>query len=188
MPIQKTTKDAIVAAAIMLFKQHGYHNTSMANIGEASGLIKGSIYHHFNSKEQLALACLASIHNYFNKHIFSVANNQALATAQKFEKFNTLIMEYFLNSDGGCLLGNFALEISQDIPDLCEEIKAYFIHWEQAVITILEPLVIHDLLTIYAKQHIAMIQGAVMQLRLSGDKESFKKQINQFNNSLVMQV
>jgi len=45
MPIIKTDKETILKDSIALFKLHGYHNTTMAKIGEACGLIKGSIYH-----------------------------------------------------------------------------------------------------------------------------------------------
>ncbi|WP_121628808.1 helix-turn-helix domain-containing protein [Poseidonibacter antarcticus] len=36
--------------SITFFKQRGYHNTSISNIAESCGLLKGSIYHHFKSK------------------------------------------------------------------------------------------------------------------------------------------
>ena len=50
MPIKKTDRESILKQAIRLFKLHGYYNTTMANIGDACGLIKGSIYHYFKSK------------------------------------------------------------------------------------------------------------------------------------------
>lgn len=50
------TRQNIVAKAAVLFNQRGFEGCSMQDIVEASGLEKGSIYGHFSSKEELALA------------------------------------------------------------------------------------------------------------------------------------
>ena len=73
MAIKKTSREEILKESIKLFKIRGYSNTSMANIAEACGLIKGSIYHHFKSKDEIGLESLKYIHNYFVEHIFSIA-------------------------------------------------------------------------------------------------------------------
>ena len=72
MAIKKTSKEEILKESIKLFKIRGYSNTSMANIAEACGLIKGSIYHHFKSKDEIGLESLKYIHDYFDKEIFSI--------------------------------------------------------------------------------------------------------------------
>lgn len=51
-----TKRDAIVAAAAELFRSEGVHAASMAKIREASGASAGSIYHHFDSKDEIVLA------------------------------------------------------------------------------------------------------------------------------------
>jgi len=45
----------IMAAAIQLFKDKGYHATSMQDIADAVGLQKGSLYHYISSKEDLLI-------------------------------------------------------------------------------------------------------------------------------------
>ena len=39
--------------SVRIFKQKGYHATSMQNIADAVGLQKGSLYHYISSKEEL---------------------------------------------------------------------------------------------------------------------------------------
>ena len=63
MAIKKTSREEILKESISLFKIKGYSNTSMANIAEACGLIKGSIYHHFKSKDEIGLESLKYIHD-----------------------------------------------------------------------------------------------------------------------------
>ncbi len=47
------TRDEIVAAAAKVFRSKGYHAATVRDIAEAVGLLKGSLYHHFESKEAL---------------------------------------------------------------------------------------------------------------------------------------
>ena len=56
--MKKTDRDAVIDAALTLFRMNGYHNTSMADISASCGLLKGSIYHYFPGKKELAIAAL----------------------------------------------------------------------------------------------------------------------------------
>lgn len=52
------TKKRIAEAAKNLFIQKGYASTSIENISEATGVSKGNIYYHFDSKEGLFIHVL----------------------------------------------------------------------------------------------------------------------------------
>lgn len=51
----------IVVAAAALFDQYGYHTTSLADIGDAVGISKATVYHYFARKDEI----LESIHEEF---------------------------------------------------------------------------------------------------------------------------
>ncbi len=173
MPIVKTDKESIIKQSVALFKLHGYHNTTMSNIGDACGLIKGSIYHYFKSKEQIGLESLKYIHEYFNRYIFSIAYQNNLTDQEKISLFVKKTDEYFLKSAGGCLLGNLALEASHDLPEFKQEIIAYFTNWENALMEILKNR--YD--TFNAKQiaaeAVAAWQGAIMMMNLYGLPDTY---------------
>jgi AcrR family transcriptional regulator len=46
-------QDVILDAASRLFSSRGYHATSVQDIADAVGILKGSLYHHFESKEAI---------------------------------------------------------------------------------------------------------------------------------------
>jgi len=48
-----TTLDDIVSAAAKVFRTKGYHAATVRDIAEEVGILKGSLYHHFASKEEL---------------------------------------------------------------------------------------------------------------------------------------
>jgi AcrR family transcriptional regulator len=49
----KSTREAILDAALACFTERGFHGTSVPVIAEAAGLAPSSLYRHFDSKEAL---------------------------------------------------------------------------------------------------------------------------------------
>ena len=54
-------KQAILEVATKLFSKNGFKDTSMADLANVIGTAQGTIFYHFNSKEQLFLAVLKSV-------------------------------------------------------------------------------------------------------------------------------
>ncbi|MCX2931822.1 TetR/AcrR family transcriptional regulator, partial [Mycobacterium sp. CVI_P3] len=54
--------DRIVHAAGELFAERGFDNTSLQDIGDAVGVLKGSLYHYISSKEDLLYAVIQHGH------------------------------------------------------------------------------------------------------------------------------
>jgi AcrR family transcriptional regulator len=48
-----TTREAILAAALELFAERGFHGTAVPLIAERAGIAAGTLYRHFASKEAL---------------------------------------------------------------------------------------------------------------------------------------
>ncbi len=173
MPIQKVDADIIVARALRLFKERGYQATSMADIGAACGLLKGSIYHHFPSKEVLALAAMDYVQTYFSEHVFHHAYASDLNPQRKLKLLIKASETYFLGSKGGCLMGNLALETVDVLPQFGKVIKRYFDDWAKALTHILRAKFPLKQARRLAKQSVAEIQGAIMMMRVYKTSECF---------------
>ena len=50
---QTVSREDVIRAAARVFRERGFHGTSMQQIADAVGLQKGSLYHHIISKEEL---------------------------------------------------------------------------------------------------------------------------------------
>jgi AcrR family transcriptional regulator len=175
MGLKKTSKEDILKHSIKLFKIQGYYNTSMSNIADACGLIKGSIYHHFKSKEEIGLESLKYIHKYFEDNIYSIAYKDDLSPKEKIVLFVSQIDKYFLNSEGGCLLGNLALEVSSSNINFKEEIKLYFLNWESALAHILNYCYDKAIALELAKEYVALTQGEIMMMTLNNSSHNYLK-------------
>ena len=55
---QPTARDRLLDAAIHAFRARGYDATSVEDLCSAVGVSKGAFFHHFRSKEDLALAAI----------------------------------------------------------------------------------------------------------------------------------
>lgn len=53
-------RDALVRIAAELFAERGYRATTVRHIGDAAGVLSGSLYHHFDSKETILDELLSS--------------------------------------------------------------------------------------------------------------------------------
>ena len=60
---RKARKQEILAAATAVFAQKGFDGASMDDIVQASGLSKGGLYWHFNSKDDIIAAILSHFFN-----------------------------------------------------------------------------------------------------------------------------
>lgn len=58
---RSSRRDEILAIAVRLFAQRGYHGVSMDDIGSAAGVTGPALYHHFAGKEAMLVAALAPV-------------------------------------------------------------------------------------------------------------------------------
>ena len=69
--IKNNSKNLILDSALDVFVKKGYAETRMEDIVELSGLSKGAIYHHYNSKRDLFLSLIEHWENYSFPNIFN---------------------------------------------------------------------------------------------------------------------
>ena len=83
------SKEQILDAAMKVFVKNGFAQTRMEDIAEVSGLSKGAIYHHYDSKKDLFLALIDFWEEYFffkvffNKNIESKKSEDLLRAMAK---------------------------------------------------------------------------------------------------------
>ncbi|CAN5216074.1 MAG: TetR/AcrR family transcriptional regulator [Nocardioides sp.] len=53
--------DAILHVAARVVSEHGYHNTSLEMVADQVDLTKASLYHYFDSKDDLLSACFQAV-------------------------------------------------------------------------------------------------------------------------------
>lgn len=167
MPKQKVSVDFILKQSLRIFRQKSYHNTSIADIAEACGLLKGSLYHYFPSKEALMSAVIRYAHDYFKKEVFSIAYDKSLSPQEKIERMFKK-SERALLSDGD-IMGNIGVETARVIPEFSDHIRDFFSEWINAVKTVFMEITNETDAQKLAEQTVAEFEGAVMMARIFRD-------------------
>ena len=184
MPKQKVSIDFILKESLKLFRKKSYHNTSIADIAEACGLLKGSIYHYFASKEALMHAVIQFVHEYFRKEIFSIAYDENLSPQERIEKMFKVSEKMLLSDDGGDVMGNIGVETARVIPEFSDQIKGFFAEWIAATKHIFVQITGEFEVTKLAEQTVAEIEGAIMMTRIFRDprfmKNAYERIIDRF--------
>ena len=52
-PVVPSRREQLLAIAAQLFAEKGFRNTTVRDIADAAGILSGSLYHHFDSKESM---------------------------------------------------------------------------------------------------------------------------------------
>ncbi|MDP9831122.1 TetR/AcrR family transcriptional regulator [Kineosporia succinea] len=69
---QKSVVDDVMRAALELFAEQGYANTSVQQLVEAAGVTKGALYHYFQSKDDLLFAIYERILTVQTEHLHAI--------------------------------------------------------------------------------------------------------------------
>ena len=87
-PHDSEKAEAILAAALELFVERGFHGTSVPSVAERAGVAAGTIYHYFASKEALVNALYSRWKGVIGRHIV----DSFPATAPLREQFRAVWM------------------------------------------------------------------------------------------------
>jgi len=115
------TRESILEGAYQLFRQQGYHGTSMRQIAEDAGIALGGIYNHFSGKEEIFTAVLEAYHPIHE--IVPVIQASEGATIEEYVRNAAMGMMTALERQPG-FLNLIFIEIvefnSQHLPDLVD--------------------------------------------------------------------
>ena len=161
MPIRKVHKRDIIIAAYRLFEAQGFAKTSMADIAAACGLLKGSIYHYFDSKESLIEAVLQSSIAYRSLGLLPIAYNDQIPSRERLERFLRSIDPDEILKQQGSLMIAAVLELgfSQRFQ---QHLSQFFDNWIQAVSLILDGETGNQTGMQKAEDVLGQLQGAII--------------------------
>ncbi len=162
-----------------MFSEKSYYNATMAEIAEACGILKGSMYHYFASKEELMKAVIQYVHTYFHEEIFVHAYNDHLNTEEKLRTMGVLTEKVLVDTEKGHIMGNIGIETARIIPEFSELIKDFFNDWMNALTAVFRAKYSEERAREVAEQCVAEIEGAVMMTRIYDEprylRDTFKR-------------
>ncbi|MDR7303826.1 TetR/AcrR family transcriptional regulator [Haloactinomyces albus] len=82
--VKTSRREELLAIAAELFAQRGFRNTTVRDIADAAGILSGSLYHHFDSKESMVDEILDSFQTELFRKYEEVVSSD-LGVRAKFE-------------------------------------------------------------------------------------------------------
>lgn len=187
-----TAREKVLIAAQELMTGRGYAATTVDTIVQKAGVAKGSFYHAFSSKEELALAALE---DYAVKGWQVVAAGpyrdeqdpvrRALAFVDFLQECSASLWSH------GSLMGSIAVEVADSHPGLIDRIGSLFDRFEEKFIQIFEPaLKAQNISEVSARElavHLlAVIEGSAITARSHRDPVQLSNGLAQFRRYLSL--
>ncbi|MBW4470272.1 MAG: TetR/AcrR family transcriptional regulator [Stenomitos rutilans HA7619-LM2] len=189
------TRAKIIQQAAGLFNQQGYAGSSMSDIMRVTGLQKGGIYNHFNSKEELALAAFDFAIQLSSQQFLEAIRGKRHAI----EKLQAMLQVYrqFVDNPpipGGCPLLNTAVESDDAHPALRDRAQQAMTSWRRLIIRIIAKGIAKGEIHANADPEaaatilIATIEGALMMSKLYGNEVHLERAIEHLHHYLVREL
>lgn len=129
-----STKERLLDAGLEMMHSFGYRATGIQGVLSSADVPKGSFYNYFKSKEDFGLEVLDRYIELQGpigmKHMADLKRPPLKRLKGFFDEFIAL---YKINPSCGCLLGNFAQELSDEDPVFRKKLAGVFTAWIESV-------------------------------------------------------
>jgi AcrR family transcriptional regulator len=171
--VKENTRMELAACAAQFFAQQGYHGTSTQAIAQQCQIRKASLFHHYKTKEDIALAAIKYVHDECVQHIFKYAEDVNTDTELRITNFLQACEQFFSERVEGLLPTLLGLELSET-QVFTQAVENYFQAWVDSVTTLLQPL--HNNIEFtqqLAQQSVTRIQGHLVTARIQQNQQQF---------------
>jgi TetR/AcrR family transcriptional repressor of nem operon len=188
---KRTSREKLVRAARNLMLAQGYPITSVDDIIEVAGVSKGSFYHYFDSKEELALTAMhefladgAALMMDGPFRDIADPRKRAIAFLKHVESVAMRLWEH------GCLLVMFSVELAGTSASVREETSAVLLDLIDRVGVILRPLTkegggnLPVTAGAIANMYMAVIDGSLVYARATGDSSCIARNLKTFRQQI----
>jgi TetR/AcrR family transcriptional repressor of nem operon len=165
----KIDRRTLLKNSLSVFKSKGYSATSMSDLAKANGLLKGSMYHYIESKEQLMLEVLSSLMDHYVNKVFVTAYDEELSPYDRLFLLSKKAEEIFIFEDAGNFFANVGLETKNLNLGFNEIIQDFFEKWITTVEYLYKYVVSDGEARVKAESVVAQIEGAVILMQVMDD-------------------
>jgi TetR/AcrR family transcriptional repressor of nem operon len=182
------TRQRIIAEAAAIFNQRGYEGCSIQAIMMATGLEKGGIYRHFESKEELAAEAF--------DYAWSIASAKRRMhmgeIADPVAKLKQHVANFMTRSGlpGGCPLLNTAVDSDNGNPILRDKVRKALRGWQTMIAGVVEDGVAAGVIRAeidrcaVANHIIGSLEGAMLINRIERNDTTLRETVERLDGYL----
>ncbi|APX10674.1 TetR/AcrR family transcriptional regulator [Tateyamaria omphalii] len=130
---QIDTRTRIIATTTDMFLQQGFSGTSMSAIAKSCNMTKASLYHHFDGKEDLFIACVTYGYTAALDALAKIADDAALSAEEKLRAGVGALYTTMITAPVGRMSPLIA-EVSRAFPNVARSFHAEYIEPQRATL------------------------------------------------------
>jgi TetR/AcrR family transcriptional repressor of nem operon len=169
----RQTRARLIEEMRRAIQEKGVSRASIGDVLKATGTKKGSLYFHFEDKDDLALAALGEAGEEFHDFV-TRALSQGETPDEQLRSFFREVLALHRRSGfvGGCVFGNTSLEMADTDRRYAELMGGVFDDWAEQLAAVIaraqEDGRLRDEIApeTLARQVLASVEGGIMQARL----------------------
>lgn len=164
--------ERIIQKSIELFKEKGFNATSVNDIAQASGMVKGSLYNHFKGKEEILKKVIEVVEYSFFEYIKINDNNDVQEILQWSAQF-------FLDNEC-CLLANL---LNEKLPEEAKsDVVGFFQRWNDKIVIAMDERIPLDKKIAFAQDVIVSLEGGIIMKRIVNNNSPIERYLDRLNN------
>jgi AcrR family transcriptional regulator len=91
LPENRSVRDKVLAAAVQMFAEYGYHAATMRDIARIAGIQAASIYYHYASKQALLVEVMETHMRQLNANLEHIVSKQDTVQQRLYEAISNHI-------------------------------------------------------------------------------------------------
>jgi TetR/AcrR family transcriptional repressor of nem operon len=181
------SREKLLQAARIMFLERGYPGTSLSELVSEVGVTKGSFFHHFTTKEELALEVLLAE---FETTAGTVASGSFVDVSDPVERVIEFIDHTDRNAEDlwnrGSLLGVFAASLAATSPQIEALVSQAYRRLADGIAPIFEPIAERaggqPDATALAEHFLTIIEGGATLAQAHADPQHLHKALRGFRH------
>src|SRR6201993_4035841 len=136
--VKPNVRERLLETCLRVLLERGFNATGVQDITEAAGVPKGSFYNHFESKEDFGAEVVLRYLESSNK-IQAVLCDPKLSPHARLRKYFEGLVQVAKKKEfcGGCLLGNFGAELSEQSEMIRARVSKEFSTWSAVIANVI---------------------------------------------------
>ena len=174
--MKETTRQRLIDAAYEEIYSHGYQGAALTDILEKAGVHKGSMYHFFKNKKELALS---AIEEKMRERLFNAYTSVLSSPPPYLPGWFALLRDVTRRDfKRGCPIANLVQEMSNLDPDFNRTMKGIYANFRDSFKKVYDRAIASGELVPCDTDRLALltiviIEGAILSTKASGDNNDY---------------
>jgi TetR/AcrR family transcriptional repressor of lmrAB and yxaGH operons len=109
MPAAVLSRDEVVDRLLTVFRRSGYDGATLAELADATGLGKSSLYHHFpDGKADMAAAAMEAVGRWWTEQVLGPLRGEG-TPEERLRRFGAALTEFYQGGKKACLTDVFTV-------------------------------------------------------------------------------